>query len=88
MTSQIMVQSRLKILLMEYNLDRARQGKPAISIRDLAASTGLASSTITGLTAGRSKGVSFETIAALCQYFNRPPGDFFLYTTDLDASDE
>lgn len=81
---QVMVQSRLKIVLAEHNLQRARQGKPALSIRELATATGLASSTITGLTGTRSQGISFETLSALCTYFQRPPGDFFLYTPDDD----
>lgn len=77
-----MVQSKLKIVLAEYNLRLAREGKDPVSIREIAKATGLAPSTITGLTANRSKGITFETLSVLCAYFNISPGDLFLYTPD------
>jgi putative transcriptional regulator len=82
MLTQLMVQSRLKLLIAEHNLRRIRKGEKPISIRDISDATGLAPSTITGLTANRSKGVSFETVSALCNYFHCPPGDLFLFTPD------
>lgn len=82
MMTQTMVQSRLNIVLAEHNLALARQGKPRLGIRELAAATGLAPSTITGLTTNRAAGLQFETLSALCAYFKRPPGDFFIYTPD------
>jgi len=82
MLTQTMVQSRLKIILAEHNLQRARRGEGTLSIRELAAATGLATSTITGLTAGRSKGVTFDTVSSLCDFFKVEPGALFLYTPD------
>jgi DNA-binding Xre family transcriptional regulator len=68
-----MVQSRLKLVIA---------GEKPISIRDIADATGLAPSTITGLTANRSKGVTFDTVSALCDYFQVEPGALFLHTPD------
>ena len=82
MLTQIMVQSRLKLVIAEYNLKLMRRGEKPVSIRDIADATGLAPSTITGLTANRSKGVTFETISALCDFFQIEPGALFLHTPD------
>lgn len=81
-TFQTMVQSRLKIILAEHNLKLVRQGKEPVGIREIARITGLAPSTITGLTTNRSKGVTFETVSILCSYFRCRPGDLFLFTPD------
>lgn len=78
------IQSRLKIVLAEHNLERVRRGEKPLTINGLAAATGLATSTITGLTTGRHTQVSFDTMAALCDFFERPLGDFFVYTPGDD----
>jgi|APCry1669189070_1035195.scaffolds.fasta_scaffold01855_1 DNA-binding Xre family transcriptional regulator len=81
-----MVQSRLKIVWAEFNLKRAREGKRSVSLRDIAKATGLAPSTITGLTTNRQQQVHFRTISLLCAFFGISPGDLFVYTSD-DAID-
>jgi len=80
MLTQFMVQSRLKLVIAEYNLRLMRKGDKPVSIRDIADATGLAPSTITGLTANRSKGVTFDTVSALCDFFQVDPGSLFLHT--------
>lgn len=82
MTLDTMVQSRLKIVWAEYNLKRAREGKDPVSVRQIAKATGLATSTITGLTTNRQQQVHFRTISLLCAFFQCSPGDLFLYTPD------
>lgn len=79
-----MVQSRLKIVWAEYNLRRAREGKKPVTLREISRATGLATSTITGLTANRAEMVHFRTISLLCAFFGVAPGDLFLYTPDDD----
>jgi DNA-binding Xre family transcriptional regulator len=81
-----MVQSRLKIVWAEYNLKRARQGLDPVTLRQIAQSTGLAPSTITGLTTNRQQQVHFRTLSLLCAFFECSPGELFLYTPD-DAID-
>lgn len=85
--SPIMVQSRLKVLIAEHNLKLIRQGQKPVSVRDIADATGLAPSTITGLTANRSRGVTFDTVSALCDFFGCVPGDLFLYTRDSSSNE-
>ena len=78
------VQSRLKTVLAEHNLELLKKGRQPITIRQLAKATGLAQSTLTGMTANRHNQVSFETLSALCELFNRPPGDFLTLASDSD----
>lgn len=79
-----MVQSRLKIVWAEYNLKRAREGKSGVSLRQIAKATGLAPSTITGLTTNRQQQVHFRTISLLCAFFGVSPGELFIHTPDDD----
>jgi putative transcriptional regulator len=74
------VRSRLRVLLAEHNVERARAGRSGLTVRQLAEQTGLAASTITGLTAGRARQVSFATLDALCRYFGCTPNDLLEYT--------
>lgn len=76
------VSSRLKIVIMERNLERAREGQPALTLRQLSADTGLALSTITGLTANRARRVDFATLNILCRYLSVQPGDLLEYVPD------
>ena len=82
MLTLTMVQSRLKVIWAEYNLKREREGKPAVTTRDIAKATGLATSTISGLSSNRAEMVHFRTIAALCAFFECSPGDLFIYTPE------
>lgn len=77
-----MVQSRLKVVWAEYNLKLMQEGKPPVTTEDIAKATGLATSTISGLSTNRSAMVHFRTIAALCAFFECSPGDLFIYTPE------
>lgn len=89
MYSITMVQSRLKIVWAEHNLKRAREGKDPVTLRQISQATGLATSTITGLTTNRQQQVHFRTLSLLCAFFEVSPGDLFLYTPtdDIDRSE-
>jgi len=76
------VRSRLKVLLMEKNLERARAGQPALTVRQIAEQIGLATSTITGLTTNRVQRVDFGTLDTLCKFLNCTPGDVLEYIAE------
>ena len=76
------VRSRLKVLIAERNLDRARANQPPLTLRHLAEETGLALSTVNGLTTTRANQVNFNTLNALCRYFDVQPGDILEYVPE------
>lgn len=80
------VQSRLKIILSEFNTARVREGLDPVKIRDLAAEIELSPSVITGLTSGRASRVDFKTLSKLCKRLNCQPGDLLVYTPDEPQS--
>lgn len=69
------LKSRIKVLLAERNLDRARRGEKLISVRGLAEATGITHSALVKLVNNRSTRVDFETLDKLMQFFE---------TTDLN----
>jgi putative transcriptional regulator len=81
------VRSRLKVLLWERNLARVKAGQAALTIRQIAEETGLATSTLTGLTANRARRVDYDTLNALCKYLDCKPGDILEYVADEEDSD-
>lgn len=76
------VRIRLRVLLMKENLERMREDRAALTIREVAKQTGLAVSTITGLTSGRSQRVDLITLNALCRFLKCTPGDLLEYTPE------
>jgi putative transcriptional regulator len=76
------VRSRLKVLLWERNLARVKAGQPTLTLRQIAEDTGLATSTLTGLTANRAKRVDYDTLNVLCRYLACKPGDILEYVAD------
>jgi putative transcriptional regulator len=56
---------------------RAKRGR--MTLRGLSEQTGLAVSTLSRLETGKTKGVEFGTMEALCQFFSVQPGDLFEY---------
>ena len=83
------VKSKLKVLILERNAERARKGLKPLTTRRIAELTGIATSTLTGLTANRSKGVEFATLQAICRFFNCTPGDILEYQPEQeDFSDQ
>ena len=63
------VKSRIKVLLAERNLDRARGGEKPISVRGLAEATGITHSALVKLVNGKSNMISFETLDKIMQFF-------------------
>lgn len=63
------VKSRIKVLLAERNLDRARSGEKPISVRGLAEATGITHSALVKLVNGKSNMISFETLDKIMQFF-------------------
>lgn len=61
----------LRILLAKVNVERAKQGKPALSLRRLAGECGVSLSVLAALNTGRSQRIDYHTIDLLLNYFNR-----------------
>jgi putative transcriptional regulator len=80
-----MVRSRIKILLAERNLERARNGEKPVSVRGLADRTGLTHSALVKLVNNQSKMISFETMNKLCKELACTPGDLLVYTPDENS---
>ena len=76
------VRSRLKLLIAERNVERVRAHQPMLTLRHLAEETGLALSTINGLTTPRAHRIDFKTLNALCRYFDVQPNDILEYVPD------
>jgi transcriptional regulator with XRE-family HTH domain len=60
----------LRLLLAKANVERARQGKPSLSLRSLAKESGVSLSVLASLHAGRSQRVDYTTIDRLLNYFS------------------
>ncbi len=61
----------LRILLAQVNVERARQGKPPLSLRRLASESGVSLSVLTALNTGRNQRIDYATIDRLLNYFSR-----------------
>jgi putative transcriptional regulator len=73
------VRSRLKVLIAEKNLERARAGQDLWTIRELAIAAGLSPSVVSGLTTNRAKQAHFDTLSKLCAVLDCAPGDLLEY---------
>lgn len=82
MQGQQVVKSRLKVLIAERNLERARQGQEPLTVRGVALAAGLAPSVVGGLTSNRSQRIDFATIDKLCRFFSCQPGELLEYTPE------
>jgi DNA-binding Xre family transcriptional regulator len=77
------VKSRIKVLLAERNLERARAGDRAISVRQLAERTGITHSALVKLVNNQSQMVAFDTLDKLMRFFGtRNLDDLLEYTPD------
>ncbi len=63
------VKSRIKVLLAERNLERARVGEKPISVRGIAQATGITHSALVKLINGKSTRIDFDTLDKLMQFF-------------------
>lgn len=65
------VTCHLRVLLARLNVERARRGEGAISLRRLARESGVSLSVVVALHTGRSQRVDFATLDRLLTYFGR-----------------
>lgn len=83
--STMPIKSRVKVLLAERNLERARRGERSISVRGLAEATGIAHSALIKLVDNKSTRVDFETLDRLMRYFGTTDlDDILVYTPPVD----
>ncbi len=71
------ISCRLRLLLARVNVERARQGQPALSLRRLASESGVSLSVLAALHTGKSQRIDYATIDHLLAYFNQ----YFQVTT-------
>lgn len=71
-------------------MERARQGQPALSLRRLAAESGVSLSVVAALNTGRSQRIDYTTIDHLLTYFSAyfdvSTGDLLTWEQDEGAS--
>jgi transcriptional regulator with XRE-family HTH domain len=60
----------LRVMLAKANVERAKQGKPTLSLRSLAKESGVSLSVLASLHTGRSQRVDYTTIDRLLNYFS------------------
>jgi DNA-binding Xre family transcriptional regulator len=60
----------LRVLLAQTNVERAKQGKPTLSLRSLARESGVSLSVLASLHTGRSQRIDYTTIDRLLNYFS------------------
>ncbi|GAC1388384.1 MAG: hypothetical protein NVSMB33_17930 [Ktedonobacteraceae bacterium] len=65
------ISCHLRILLARVNVERIKQGKPALSLRSLAGESGVSLSALAALNTGRSQRVDYGTLDRLLNYFSR-----------------
>jgi transcriptional regulator with XRE-family HTH domain len=65
------VSCHLRILLARLNLERAKQGQPAVSLRRLARESGVSQSVLIALHSERNQRIDYATIDRLLSYFSR-----------------
>jgi DNA-binding Xre family transcriptional regulator len=65
------VSCHLRLLLARLNMERARRGQSAISLRHLALESGVSQSVLVSLNTGRNQRIDYATIDRLLSYFNR-----------------
>lgn len=62
---------KLRLLLARANVERVKEGKPALSLRRLAEESGVSLSVLAALHTGKSQRIDYTTIDHLLTYFNR-----------------
>jgi DNA-binding Xre family transcriptional regulator len=86
----VSISCKLRVLLARVNMERARQGQPAISLRRLAAESGVSLSVVAALNTGRSQRIDYTTIDHLLTYFSAyfdvSTDDLLTWEQDQEAS--
>lgn len=65
------ISCRLRVILAQVNVECAKSGQPALSLRRLAHESGISLSVLTALNTGKSQRIDYMTIDRLLTYFNR-----------------
>ena len=65
------ISCHLRILLARLNVERAKHGKSAISLRRQAEESGIAQGVLVALHTGKSHRIDYTTVDRLLTYFNR-----------------
>jgi DNA-binding Xre family transcriptional regulator len=65
------VSCHLRILLARLNVELAKKGQPAVSLRSLAEESGVSLSVLVALHTGRNQRVDYSTLDRLLVYFSR-----------------
>jgi len=65
------VSCHLRILLARLNVERAKHGQSAVSLRALAEESGVSLSVLVALHTGRNQRVDYSTLDRLLLYFSR-----------------
>jgi DNA-binding Xre family transcriptional regulator len=66
----VTVSCHLRLLLARVNVERAKKGAPALSLRRLAAESGVSLSVLAALNTGRNQRIDYVTLDRLLNYFN------------------
>jgi transcriptional regulator with XRE-family HTH domain len=86
------VSCRLRVVLAQLNVERAKSGQPALSLRRLSQESGVSISVLVALHTGRSSRVDYSTIDRLLSYFNRffpvRMDDLFSWEADQESPPE
>lgn len=72
------ISCKLRLLLAQANVERARRGEPALSLRRLADESRVSLSVLAALHTGKNQRIDYTTIDHLLTYFNR----YFQVTTN------
>jgi DNA-binding Xre family transcriptional regulator len=67
----VTIYCKLRLLLARANVERIKEGKPALSLRRLAEESGVSLSVLAALHTGKSQRIDYTTIDHLLTYFNR-----------------
>lgn len=71
------ISCKLRLLIARANLERVEGGQPPLSLRRLAAESGVSLSVLAALNTGKSQRIDYTTIDHLLAYFN----NYFQVTT-------
>jgi len=86
----VSISCKLRVLLARVNVERARQGKPPLSLRRLADESGVSLSVVAALHTGRSQRIDYTTIDHLLTYFSSyfevTTADLLTWERDQEAS--
>lgn len=73
------ISCKLRLLLARTNVERAKRGEAALSLRRLARESGVSLSVLAALHTGKSQRIDYATIDHLLTYFNH-----YLQVTTVD----